>query len=186
MSWFRITNASGLPVHVSVSTAGVIQWCQNDVPAREMPRETGYTEVYMDDAIWHDLTVIPSNGKNQINKADNNLWKGLEIGVGVLGLAAAVIAAPFTGGASVAIAIAVAGGVIAVGDTVVSVVNFAIHPATVGNLYAPDGYNFEIGGGRVVGHYEKPQRFIITGYEPLTLKWHNNATHNEGTVVAGG
>jgi len=179
MAWFRFRNNSALPVHLSLSTAGVIQWCKNDVPAG------GYDEVYLEDAIWHDLTVMPSNGHNQFDKRDNNIWKGLEIGVGLLGAAAAVVAAPFTGGASVAIAIAVAGGVIAVGDTVVSIVNFAIHPASVGNLYEPDGYNFEIGGGQIAGHYDQPQHFTITGFSPLTIKWHNNNTGKEGTVTAG-
>ncbi len=184
MAWFRFTNSSGLPVHIAVSTAGVIQWHKNDLPARNVPKVSGYAEVHMDDAIWHDVTVVPSNGKNQINQVENNIWKGLEIGVGVLGVVAAAAAAPVTGGGSVAIAIAVAGGLVTVGDTVVSVTNFAIHPATVGNLYAPDGYNFTIGGGHMRGHKDEKDRFVVTGYDPLSLQWHNNKTGSHATVTA--
>ena len=132
-----------------------------------------------------DLNVIPSNGQNQIDQTGTNIWKGFEIGGGILGAVVAVAAAPLTGGGSLAIASAVAGGVLAVGTTVVSIATFAVRPVTISNLLARDGYNFEIGGGLAQGHYDTPQRFVITGYDPLTVKWHNNTSGNEGTVTAG-
>jgi hypothetical protein len=180
MSWFRIRNNAGVPVHVAVSTAGVIQYHKNDVPAGN-----GYAEFNVADGIWHDLTVIPSNGQNQINAADNNGWKIAEIVTGSVGVLVAIAAAPFTGGSSIAIAVTIGGVLVAVGATVASVVNFAMHPAVIDNLYAPDGYNFTITGGEFEGHQDPAKGWIITGYKPISVAWHNNATGREGCVIAG-
>ncbi|TPJ77216.1 hypothetical protein [Mesorhizobium sp. B2-6-2] len=176
-SHFHIVNDSGVPVHVALSTAGVVQYCKNDVAPK-----TDFTWT-LNDAIWHDLTVIPSNGQNKINVRDNNAWKIAEIVVGSAGVLAAAGAAPFTGGASLAIAAAAIGGVVAVGTTVVSLTNFFLHPAAISNLYAPDGYDVDIQGGNLVGHMNGGE-FIATGFNPIVLQWRNHSTKSHGTVTA--
>jgi hypothetical protein len=178
VSWFRISNNAGVPVHLAVSTAGVIQYHKNDVAGGG-----GYAEFNVKDAIWHDLTVVPSNGHNQIDAPRQNGWKIAEIVTGSVGILVAGAAAPFTGGASLAIAVAIGGGLVAVGTTVASIVNFAMNPATISNLYAPDGYNFTISGGEFEGHQDGSGGWVITGFKPISVKWHNNQTKREGTVV---
>ena len=79
MSWFRITNNAAVPVHLALSTMGVIQYHQNDVKGGG-----GYAEFNVKDAIWHDLTVVPSNGGNQIDASQQNGWKIAEIVTGTL------------------------------------------------------------------------------------------------------
>jgi hypothetical protein len=178
MSWFRVTNNAGVPVHLAISTAGVIQYHQNDVPGGG-----GYAEFDVQDAIWHDLNVVPSNGHNQIDAQNNNGWKIAEIVIGSVGILAAAAAAPLTGGSSLAIAVTIGGALVAVGTTVASVANFAMNPATIDNLYAPDGYNFTVSGGEFEGQ-QGPNGWVITGFKPISVYWHNNETNNDGTVTA--
>jgi hypothetical protein len=175
-SW-KVTNNAGVPVHVTISTLDVVQYYHNDLAGGG-----GTYEFDLTDGIWHALTVIPSNGTNQVPD-DVNAWKITEIVVGSLGALLAVAAAPFTGGSSVAIAMTIGGAVLAAGDTIASVANFAMNPTTVSSCYGPDDYNFTVSGGEVTGH-KGPDGWVITDYAPISTFWHNDTQQTGGTVVA--
>ncbi|MBV8118566.1 MAG: hypothetical protein JO081_01340 [Alphaproteobacteria bacterium] len=185
MTWFRVHNHAYVPFHVAIGTAGVIQYLTNDVPAN------GYTEFDVQDAIWHDLYVIVSNGQNQIDQTNHNILKAVEIGVEAIagvGAAIGIVALwPIASGVSLGLAVAAAigaefAGLIAIAG---SLGNYFLGPVSVSNLYAPYGYNFDITGGAVTGSVDpQTNTFTVTSIAPLMVKWHNNTNGAEGTVQA--
>lgn len=188
MAWFRVWNKSpSMPVHVVVSTAGIIQHYKNDVPPG------GYTEWNVDDAVWHDFTAIPSNGSNQVHPEKDNLASIAKFVIGGVSLAGLAVGGVLlfipTGGGSVIVALgigtAIVGGLTFAGDVAVSITDAVLHPASVSNLYAPHGYNIEIRGGEVTGKLAPDKkRLTITGYQPVSVWWHNNTTGTRGHETA--
>jgi hypothetical protein len=186
MAWFRVWNKSpSVPVHVVVSWAGIIQHYHNDLRPGE------YCEWHVPGLGWHDFTAIPSNGANQVDPAHDNIPSIAKFVIGGLSLGAVavggVIAFLPSGGSSVVFALgagaAIVSGLTFTGDAVVSGIDAALHPASVSNLYGPDGYNIEVRGGEVTGHTENG-KLLLTSYKPLVIHWHNNQSGTHGDEFA--
>jgi hypothetical protein len=175
MAWFRVKNKTELPVHVSISQAGIIYFHKNDLAPG------GYWESNVGLG-GYDLNVIPSNGSNKIDPSRDNVaaigkW-ALGAGAVVVGVAGLALV-PFSGGGSLALvgaAAAGAGAITTVSDITVSFVDAKLHPKTVEGLYGPDGYNFEIVGGQVLGHMEGENNYVVDSVLPFTVHHHNNNT----------
>lgn len=187
MVYWRVHNYSPIPVHIAVSTAGYIQQYANDLPPH-----VGYWEYNFTDGIWHDFTAIPSNGSNQIHADQDNALKITEIVTGTVASLVAVASLPvavLSGGSTAVItagaivtAVGVLGAITAIGGSVASDI---LRKVTVGNLYAPYGYNFELNGAKANGTYDPAtQEFTVTSYDPMTVHWHNNTTGSDGTERA--
>ena len=198
MAWFRLTNNAGVPVNAALSWADFNEFKANDIAPRHTDAngnpQSGYAEWDVGGAAWHSLTAVVSNGKNQFGSNNAEAISEWVIGsLGVIGTAAGIILIPFTGGLSTAmtaagaaaLATAVGGAVVTVADVVFAGVEFALKPVTIGNLYAPHGYNFTFSGGDVVYKQDEndPNKIIVTGFTPLTVGWHNNETGSHGTVT---
>ncbi len=187
MAYFRVWNKSpSVPVHVVVSWAGIIQHYQNDLAP------SGYTEWDVPGGGWHDFTAIPSNGSNQVNPSHDNLSSIAKFVIGGVSLAAVavggVVAFIPSGGSSAVVAFgigaAIVSGLTFAGDAVVSIIGAQLHPASVANLYGPDGYNIEVRGGEITGNVSADKKLLLTGFTPLVVHWHNNNTNKEGNEFA--
>jgi hypothetical protein len=176
MTWFRIKNKTNLPVHVVISQADIIYFHVNDLAPG------GYWEADVGLG-GYDLTVVPSNGSNQIDPAKHNMSAvtGWVVGAAAVVVGAiGVVAIPFTAGTSVAWTIAAAGAAVAgagatIADVTVAIADAVLNPVTISNLYGPDGYNFEIVGGEVIGD-KVGNTFTVTKINPFRVHWHNNKT----------
>lgn len=193
MAWFRITNNSRLPVHVQISWAGISEHYKNDLSPLLPTGERGYAEWDMGGAAAHDLTIVPASGTNQFT-GDNGTAaaRWVVFGVGILTAIAGVVLLPFSLGGSAALVAAgitatVAGTAVTIADVVLTGLELSMEPVTIRNLYAPDGYNIDIGGGAISYQEDDtdPAKIIVTGISPLTVHWVNNTTKNSGTETTG-
>lgn len=188
MTWFRLRNNSPLPVNAAISWGGIIQHYKNNIPGGG-----GYAEWNVPGLGWHDIKIVPANGDNQFDPSKDNLSAIGQWALGAVGVAIAaggLVLIPFTAGASTGvtvagIGIAAGGAVITASDIVIAGINAALYPVSVSGLYGPDGYNFEVGGGEIVGTYDKDGKVLtVTQFKPLMVKWTNNKTHATGTETA--
>ena len=188
---FKVKNTTNTPIHVRVSNAGITYWYKNWLAA-------GEEHTFDPSAIWFDLTFYYASHDNEISERDNAA-PGAGIGVTILGILSMIagvilMAIPLPGpqpAAAVLIATgatAIAGVVSTIGGIAITIAQNAYLPATIGQIYGANNYEFNVTGGFTLERDpQHPEQFLITGASVIGVDWKNlnqgTSGHQGGAVI---
>ena len=195
-----VTNKTNFVLHGALSWAGNQDWCFNDL-AQGASVPTNKFNLG-----WKDLTVVLGMAGNRFDpKRDGERDFGkmvlhgaslLATGLGPGGL----LLGPRRGGTGSEPAVGYTSLIpmpmapkiwslvpgpsgAGTGNFKLAKAPFIVEPVSVGGLFVSDGYDIEITGCEFHGTFNSREEFVITEVVPLSLKWKNLTSHNEGTVV---
>jgi hypothetical protein len=173
----RLKNNLNTPINVKITNAGIIYHYVNALP----PGGQWDKDVA---AIGWDLSAMYSIPQNTIDPSKDNVGAVGAIALIAFASAAAIVAAPFTAGASAVALVAFAGAVVGAGAGVAfEIASAVLYPATVTGLYGGHDYDVTVDGGFSFGN-DPNGVLTVQNMSPIVISWHNRNRDTSGKETA--